>query len=225
MKILRLEDVKYKYNNSNKYLLNDVNIEFENGKIYTIIGKRGAGKSTLLAIIVGLDSCTEGKVFYKDQDLKNIDKDIYIANNVGIIFSQHNLLEGSRAVDNIILAISVSNRKDKNKRKIAYETLEEVGINNIKANTSISKLSDEEKYRVSIARAMVNNPDIIILDEPVINLHEESQNDISKMLLRKSKEEGKTIIIMSSTYKFSLHADEIWGLVGGKLMFVKSSID
>lgn len=88
MAILELINVNYKYEGSSKFVLKDVNAEFEIGKMYVIVGKNRAGKSTLLSVISGLDDCTSGSIIYKGEDLKNINKNIYRSKYIGSIFKK-----------------------------------------------------------------------------------------------------------------------------------------
>jgi len=89
---LALKDVAYQYEGARKSVFRKVNIEFEMGKVYTVVGKSGAGKSTLLSLLAGLDVCSEGEVSYGGESLKELDRDNYRAKNVGVIFQSYNLI-------------------------------------------------------------------------------------------------------------------------------------
>jgi putative ABC transport system ATP-binding protein len=119
MSLLSLKNVSYKYEDSNKEVLKDIDINFEKGKVFGIVGKSGAGKSTLLSLISGLDTCTKGELLYKDKNLKSLDRDIYRAKDVGVIFQGYNLLTNATALENILLSMNISGSKEKNKESFA----------------------------------------------------------------------------------------------------------
>jgi putative ABC transport system ATP-binding protein len=223
MGILTLQDVNYRYENSTKNVLNGINIEFEEGKLYSLIGKSGAGKSTLLSMISGLDLCSEGNILFKGNDLRKVNRDVYRSIDVGVIFQSYNLLTNATAIENIILSMEISRDKRKSKKQIAYELLEKVGIDKETANRKILKLSGGEQQRVGISRALSHNPDIIIADEPTGNLDGDSEKNIMDILTSLAHEENKCVIVVTHSNQVSSYADEIWGLTNGKLMFIKEN--
>ena len=133
MSLLRLENVSYAYAGSNKKVLKKINIAFESGILYGIIGKSGAGKSTLLSLLSGLDKCKEGNIIYNGQDMAKIDRDEYRAKKIGVIFQGYNLLTNATVLDNILLSIDISGKKISNKKEYALKLLEKVGIDKEKA--------------------------------------------------------------------------------------------
>lgn len=223
MNVLSIKDVSYKYDGCDKNVIDKININFENGKLYTIVGKSGSGKSTLLSIISGLDRATEGQVLYRGKDIKNINRDTYRAMNIGVIFQGYNLLINATAVENIVLSMEISRDKRKNKKEVAYELLEEVGIDKEKADRKVLKLSGGEQQRVGIARALSHNPDIIIADEPTGNLDGDTEKVIMDILTKLAHEENKAVVVVTHSDKVSKYADEVWGLNKGKLIFVKDN--
>lgn len=222
MSLLSLKDVSYKYEGVKKDVFNNVTIDFEKGKVYGIIGKSGAGKSTLLSLVSGLDTCTMGEVLYKDKNLKEIDRDDYRAKNVGVIFQGYNLLLNATAKENILLSMNISGVKEKNKSEFVYNLLKDVGIDSDKADRKILNLSGGEQQRIGIARAIAHNPDIIIADEPTGNLDSETEEKIMNILVSLAHEHNKCVIIVTHSKKVCTYLDEIWGLKGGKLLYIKS---
>lgn len=219
--ILRLEDVDYQYKDGNKKVLQNINIEFEKGKLYVIMGKSGAGKSTLLSLISGLDLCIKGKILYKDQEMNKLDRDDYRAKSIGVIFQNYNLLLNATALENIMLSMNISGVKDKDKKKTALELLRKVEINNETAERKILKLSGGEQQRVGIARALSHDPDILIADEPTGNLDNETEENIMHIFRSLAHEENKCVIIVTHSRNVSRYADELWGLNNGKIVFIK----
>ncbi|GIM31552.1 ABC transporter ATP-binding protein [Paraclostridium bifermentans] len=221
MSLLSLKDVSYRYEGAKRNVFDDINIDFEKGKVYGIIGKSGAGKSTLLSLISGLDTCKSGEVLYKDNSLKNIDRDLYRAKDIGVIFQGYNLLLNATAKENILLSMNISNSKQENKDKYIDDLLQDVGIDSDKANRKILNLSGGEQQRIGIARALSHNPDIIIADEPTGNLDNETEEKIMDILVSLAHKHNKCVIIVTHSKKVCSYLDEIWGLKSGKLLFIK----
>lgn len=222
MSLLSLKDISYRYEGSKKDVFSNVNIDFQPGKVYGIIGKSGAGKSTLLSLISGLDTCTSGDILYKDKSLKEIDRDDYRAKDIGVIFQGYNLLLNATAKENILLSMNISGVKEKNKGEYVNNLLNEVGIDSDKAERKILKLSGGEQQRIGIARSLAHNPDIIIADEPTGNLDSETEEKIMNILVSLAHEQKKCVIIVTHSKKVCTYLDEIWGLKGGKLLFIKN---
>lgn len=221
MSLLSLKDVSYRYEGAKRDVFDNINIDFEKGKVYGIIGKSGAGKSTLLSLISGLDTCKSGEVLYNDSSLKNIDRDLYRANDIGVIFQGYNLLLNATAKENILLSMNISNSNQENKDKYIDDLLQDVGIDSDKANRKILNLSGGEQQRIGIARALSHNPDIIIADEPTGNLDNETEEKIMDILVSLAHKHNKCVIIVTHSKKVCSYLDEIWGLKSGKLLFIK----
>ncbi len=221
MSLLSLKDVSYRYEGAKRDVFDNINIDFEKGKVYGIIGKSGAGKSTLLSLISGLDTCKSGEVLYKDNSLKNIDRDLYRAKDIGVIFQGYNLLLNATAKENIVLSMNISNSKQENKDKYIDDLLQNLGIDSDKANRKILNLSGGEQQRIGIARAISHNPDIIIADEPTGNLDNETEEKIMDILVSLAHKHNKCVIIVTHSKKVCSYLDEIWGLKSGKLLFIK----
>ncbi|NLC68186.1 MAG: ABC transporter ATP-binding protein [Clostridiaceae bacterium] len=223
MDIVSLENVSYQYEGTKKPVLKGVNARFSCSRIYTIVGKSEAGKSTLLSLIAGLDVCTEGDVFYKGTSLKKIDRDDYRAKNIGVIFQGFNLLTNATGIENIVLSMWISGNREKNKKEYAYALLEKVGIDRETANRKVLKMSGGEQQRVCIARALSNNPGIMLADEPTANLDSDNETAVLNILASLARDEGKCVIIATHSQKVASIADEIWGINDGRLLFVKHS--
>lgn len=221
MSILSVNNVSYSYEGTKKLIFNNVNVDFQKGKIYSIIGKSGAGKTSLLSLIAGLDNCTEGNILYNDKSLSSIDKDNYRAKDIGVIFQGYNLLTNTSALENILLSMNISGVAVDDKKAYALELLNKVGIDNETATRKVLKLSGGEQQRVAIARALSHNPDIIIADEPTGNLDNETESEILTILEQLAHKEDKCIIIVTHSTKVAQFADETWGLTKGQLIFIK----
>ncbi|MBP3765961.1 MAG: ABC transporter ATP-binding protein [Bacilli bacterium] len=212
MSILRLENVSYKYEDDKKYVLKDINYDFEKGRTYAIKGKSGSGKTTLLSLLSGLEKCSEGKILYNNQDLNKFDLDKYRNTNIGIIFQSFNLLTSLTAIENVILSMDINHQKEKNKREKAIELLKSVGLTEKQGDRRILKLSGGEQQRVAIARSLSYNPDIILADEPTGNLDFETENEIMAIFDTLAHKQNKCVIIVTHSANVAKKADVVYEL-------------
>lgn len=210
MSLLKLEKICYSYD-KRKSVLKDISYEFEAGAIYSIVGKSGAGKTTMLSLLSGLATPTSGKILYNERDISDINKYDYRSKYVGVIFQSFNLLSKLTAVENVVLSMDISGKKEKDKKKKAYELLESVGLDKDEADRRILKLSGGQQQRVAIARALSYNPDIILADEPTGNLDGETQTEIMG-IFRKLADEGKCVILVTHSPEVASMSDYIYKL-------------
>lgn len=197
MSILKLENISYHYDKNKVEVLDNLNMDFDAGKIYTIVGKSGAGKTTLLSVLSSLAKPTGGKIYLNEKDITKIDRYKFRSKYVGVIFQSFNLLTHLTALENVILSMDISGKKfDKPKKEIALELLKKVGLDDEETTRRVLKLSGGQQQRVAIARALSYNPDIILADEPTGNLDGETQNEIID-IFRMLAEEGKCVIIVT----------------------------
>jgi putative ABC transport system ATP-binding protein len=147
MVLLDVKDASYKYK-STFNVLNGLNMQFESGKMYVILGESGAGKTTLLSLLAGLDVCHEGAIVYKGTDIKTINRNRYRAEEIGIIFQQFNLLYRFNALQNIMVAMKISNYKTENDKKYAQSLLTNLGITENMTRRKITELSGGEQHYI-----------------------------------------------------------------------------
>jgi len=215
MSTLTLQNVSYKYEGTKKTIFKDVSMQFEAGRVYTVVGKSGAGKSTLLSLLAGLDVATTGSVEYDGENLAKINRNQYRAKKAGIIFQGFNLLTNATAIDNILLSMSISGVSDRDKKAKAYALLEKVGIDKEKAHRKVLKLSGGEQQRIGIARALAHSPELIIADEPTGNLDKATEESILKIFSGLAHDENKCVIIVTHAKRVTTIADEIWAVDKG----------
>ena len=213
MSIFELKDVCYSYDNSTNVLEN-INYRFEKGYVYAIIGKSGSGKTTLLSLMSALDVPTSGKILYNGIDISGIDESKYRSNNVGVVFQSFNLLPHLSAVENVILSMDISNIQinDKAKKNEALALLEDVGLNEQKANRRVLKLSGGEQQRVAIARALSYNPNVILADEPTGNLDPYNEEQIMQIFKELAHNKEKCVIIVTHSDTVAKSADFVYNL-------------
>ena len=199
-------------------VLKKVNFKFKKGKIYSIMGPSGSGKSTLLNILSLIDRPSSGSITIENNhiDFKNSKKnDLLRAKKIGIIYQQDNLLTDFTALENIYLAsLAAGNNKEISISK-SKVLLSKVGLTN-RSNHYPSQLSGGEKQRVSIARALINNPQIILADEPTGSLDLETAKDIFN-ILKKQINSNRIIIFATHNRFFANKSDCLLEIVDGNI--------
>ena len=212
--VLKVENVCYRYKDAAKddYVLKNINYSFEKGKVYAIRGKSGSGKTTLLSLISGLENKYDGKIFYKDKNLKKMDLDVYRNTDIGIIFQSYNLLPHLTAIENIMLSMDISKVKVKDKKSKSIELMKSVGLSPSLKDRRVLKLSGGEQQRVAIARSLSYDPEIILADEPTGNLDHETENEILKIFIDLAHKQNKCVIIVTHSQNVCDLADEIYEL-------------
>lgn len=216
MSILEVKDLDFTYD-GDKFVLKDINMNFENGVMYGIYGKSGAGKSTLLSLLAGLEKTKNGTILYDGKDVDYISREKYRSSAVGIIFQSYNLLPQYTALENVILSMNISGIKEENKPAKALRLLERVGIDADKAKRRVLQLSGGEQQRVSIARALSYDSKIILADEPTGNLDKDNEDEIITILKELAHKEKKCVIVVSHSANVKHHVDKLYMLEKGKL--------
>jgi putative ABC transport system ATP-binding protein len=208
MAILDVQNISYKYNKG-CLVLDNLSLKFEAGKVYAVLGKSGSGKTTLLSLLAGLDVCLSGKILLNGIDLKTINRDRYRATSVGMVFQHFNLLHRFNAVDNVLMAMEISEYKSKNNKRYVEDLLDKIGIDDLKRRRKVIELSGGEQQRVAIARALSHNPKIILADEPTGSLDEVNQKAIIDSLSNYAKTDKKCVIIATHSKDVAKSADTI----------------
>jgi len=211
--VLKINNLCFSYGDNK--ILKGLNAAFEKGKLYAVKGRSGSGKTTLLSLIAGLMEAESGTIEYCGKNIKKIDRNNYRSREIGMIFQSYNLLFNYTASENIILSLNISGNKEKDKKAAAQKLLNSVGLDSEKAARRVLKLSGGEQQRVAIARCLAYNPNLIIADEPTGNLDEETEQAIMEIFLRLTREENKTVIIVTHSSRVSSFADKILRLDNG----------
>ena len=192
------------------HALKDIDLVIEDGKFTCIVGKSGSGKSTLMNIIGALDSPTSGKVFNNDVDLSKLSEDKladYRNKTTGFVFQSFYLEPSYTVLENVVMPLTISGMKRKEREALGKEILIKLGLED-KIYKRANELSGGQKQRVSIARALVNNPDIILADEPTGNL--DSQNGAEVMaLFRDIVKMGKAVVLVTHNVEDAKNAENI----------------
>lgn len=220
MTILETRQLDYFYQDGDRKrtILNDVSNTFDKGKFYTILGQSGSGKTTYLSLISALDSPKNGEILYEQQDIKKIGLEEYRRNKIGIIFQSYNLIPYLTAVENVLLAMAITdNELPDNQKDVAYNLLDYIGIVRTKADRAVTHLSGGEQQRVAIARALATNVDIILADEPTGNLDEGMEQEIVTIFKELAHIHNKCVIVVTHSQEIAAASDQTFYLKEGKL--------
>ena len=215
MNVLQLENVSYHYAESDKMVLENLSYIFENGKVYSIVGRSGAGKTTLLSLLSGLAQPTEGRICLNGNDIRTMDQYEYRSQCVGVIFQSFNLLPKLTAAENVELSMEISGKERGDKKAHALELLKEMGLNEDEAGRRVLKLSGGQQQRVAIARALSYNPEIILDDEPTGNLYHDTQEEIMHIFRKLAHEEGKCVILVTHSVDVANGSDQVYEIGKG----------
>lgn len=210
---------EYIKNKEKIVVLNNINVKFEKGKTYAIMGNSGSGKTTLLKILGTLDILTSGKLLIENNDilkLEDNEKATIRMKKIGFIFQEFYLNEYMNVQENIMQPMYINKEYNKvTRRQRVNELIKIMGLNQ-RTKHYPKELSGGEQQRVAIARALANKPDIILADEPTGNLDKKNEEKIFEILSHLSKE-GKCVIIVSHSNVVKKYADVVLNLEEGKL--------
>ena len=222
MSMLELKNVSKDYKISgNKVFqaLKNINVSFEKGELVSIVGESGSGKSTLMNLIGGLDSTFTGEVCFEGRNLGTFTEkelDAYRKNKIGFVFQSFNLIPHLSVLDNVTIAMTLSNVSKKERIERAEEILTEVGLKNHMSKKP-NQLSGGQKQRVAIARALINNPEIIIADEPTGALDSETTGQVLE-IITKIAQQGKLVIMVTHSDKVAAHSSRIVRIADGEII-------
>jgi ABC-type lipoprotein export system ATPase subunit len=215
---------KYEKNKSIK-VLDDISFNFEPGKTYSIMGPSGSGKSTLLNLLSLIDNPTTGSIEINSNKIKSnnkVENDLIRAKKIGIIYQDKNLLSDFTALENVYLPnLLISNDRQKS-MELAKKLIKKVGMS-VRINHFPNELSGGENQRIAIARALINNPDIILADEPTGSLDSDNAKLIFKILFN-LKNKNRIIIFATHNRYFANMADCKITMNNGNMKFTNAPI-
>ncbi|RMG05033.1 MAG: ABC transporter ATP-binding protein [Nitrospirae bacterium] len=215
MDIIRVEDLKKEYQTA--VALRGVDLQIEKGQWVSIVGPSGSGKSTLLNILGGLDHPTDGRVLVNGTDINTLSEDelsVFRRENIGFVFQQSHLIPYLDATENVMLAQFFHSIPD---REEAEEALRRVGLGH-RLNHRPSQLSGGEQQRVCIARSLINNPSILLADEPTGNLDRANTKNVLELLKTLHEDEHFTIVLVTHDPYVSEWAERVVHMEDGRVI-------
>ena len=214
--MIKLTGINKKF--GSEICLENIDLEISDSTFTALTGKSGSGKTTLLKIIGGLESRTSGTVAYDGVFINEMSEErssFFRNNNLGFIFQDYFLEENYTVFENVSIPLVISGVPKKKIQLLAEKQLEAVDMLS-KRNSLIKKLSGGEKQRTAIARAMINDPAVILADEPCGNLDSENSKNIMR-ILRNAVNNGKTVILVTHDNEDALKTDRIIKICDGRI--------
>lgn len=207
-------------------ILNGIDLCLKQGESTAIIGKSGSGKSTLLHIAGGLDAPSAGQVLCNGVDFASLDdkKRSELRNlHIGFIFQANLLLEDFNALENVMAPAMIAGQSLKECKPRALELLQKLGLSDRLSHLP-SQLSGGEKQRVAICRALMNEPEVIMADEPTGALDEENAQEVEKILLDLVKQEGRSLLLVTHNQDFAFQCDNVY-LLKNHIVSLEKSLE
>lgn len=222
--IVIARDLVKTYEHGRTRALDGVSVEIFSGEFVAICGPSGSGKSTLLNLIGALDKPDSGKLCVAGEDLTRGRGDLadFRARTIGFIFQLHNLIPSLTALENVLIPTLELNHSRREAHARAWELLERVGLAD-RAHRRPPELSGGERQRVAVARALVNNPKIVLADEPTGSLDSKTEKHVLDLLRELHAERGVTVILVTHDPRVAQSADRVIELWDGRVRALAAS--
>lgn len=195
--MLEVSNLGYWYDHQDNSLFNNVNLTFEAGQSYAVIGQSGSGKTTFLSLIAGLDVPREGTISLDGQDIQQIGLTNYRKHDVSIVFQAYNLLTYMSPLNNVLTAMSITNSSHQGDQQFAKDLLGKLGLTDVQMTQMVTHLSGGQQQRVAIARAMAVDAKLVVADEPTGNLDEANTKEVVNLFQKLAHEQQKCVIIIT----------------------------
>jgi len=220
MEILKVENLTKTYGSGENlvHAVNDVSFSVEKGEFVAIVGASGSGKSTLLHLIGGVDRPTSGKIFVDGNDISKMNDDklaVFRRRQVGIVYQFYNLIPILTVEENITLPCDLDGRGVDRER--LEMILDSFGLRARRKHLP-NQLSGGQQQRTSIARALINNPSLVLADEPTGNLDSKSSDEVMSMLKMCNQSYGQTVIMITHNLDIAKQADRVIIISDGKIV-------
>ena len=222
--LLKFENASYWYNvrNQKKEIFTQATMDFERGKFYTIIGPEGAGKTSFLSLACALDVPKEGRVLYDGQDVTDIGLTNFRSTYVSIVFQSCQLLSYMTGLQNVLTAMEITKTKAANPKAYALKMLQKVGIDENEAMKKVQTLNQDRQQRIAIARALSCQSDLIVMDEPTVNLDENAGLELITLFQELAHEEYRCVIMATQNEEIAKYSDTSIKLSNGNLTIIKN---
>lgn len=213
--ILEVKNVDYYYKSKkDKIILNNISMQFEERKFYTIIGSSGSGKTTFLSLLAGLDTPVKGEILYNGVNIRQKGLNYHRKHHVSLVFQNYNLIDYLNTEENVKIGGN----------KNSDYLLREVNIPMEDWKRSVLQLSGGQQQRVAIARALASDAKVLLADEPTGNLDESTAAEIIELLKRTAHQLNKCVIVVTHSKKLAQEADEIIEIKDGSIFRVDGKI-
>ena len=227
--VIQLKNVRKVYPMGDEKIvaLDDVNLEFHKGKIYCLLGVSGSGKSTLLNIIAGLEKPTKGEIVFKGHNIHKMNEKklaSFRQRYIGFVFQQYNLMPTLSALENTTLPLIFRKVPKRVRNQKARKMLKAVGLGKRLRNKP-SQMSGGQQQRVSIARAFVNDPQVVFADEPTGNLDTKTTKEMMDLILGMAKTHNQTLILVTHNLELSRYCDHVIHIRDGKIEKIEDVAD
>ena len=225
--LFELKNVRkvYRMGDEKVVALDSISLNFEKGKVYCLFGTSGSGKSTLLNLLAGLEKPTKGSIIFRGKPLELLNETqlaLYRQQYIGFVFQSYNLLPTLTAIENVTLPLIFRKIPKKERLKAAKEMLKAVGLAN-RARHKPSELSGGQQQRVSMARAFVNNPQVVFADEPTGNLDTKTTYEMMELITGLAKKNNQTLIIVSHDTEIAKYASQIIKIRDGTIESIEDT--
>ena len=222
MELIKIKDVwkTYELGETKLTVLKGVSLIITQGSFVAIMGPSGSGKSTLLHIVGGLDIPSKGKVFLRGENISDFSEDDLAeirGRKIGFVFQQFNLLHNLTALENVMLPMVFQGMPEKKRMERAKKLLSDFGLEN-RFFHKPNELSGGERQRIAIARALANDPEIIVADEPTGNLDSTTGKKIMEILIGLHKKDKKTIIVVTHDPNIAGYTEETINIKDGQII-------
>lgn len=206
MPVLQTKDLKYYYF-SDRMIFENLDLSFERGKVYVILGASGSGKTTLLSLLGGLDAPKGGEILFEGKNIAEMGLEKYRHDCVSFVFQNYNLIEYMTPRENVQLVDA----------RATADTLHQVGLTDEEIDRNVLKLSGGQQQRVAIARALASVAPVILADEPTGNLDEDTARDVTELLVERARSLNKCVIIVSHSNEVAAAGDVILRFSHGEI--------
>jgi putative ABC transport system ATP-binding protein len=208
----------YQMGREQVHALAGVDLDIPAGSFHAVMGPSGSGKSSLLYLLGGLDRPTSGSIVVNNQSIDQLDENalaVYRRQTIGFIFQSFNLITSFTALENVAFPLRFSGVPRAQRQHLAYQLLQQVGLGD-RVNHKPTELSGGQQQRVAVARALVNNPQLILADEPTGNLDSSSGNSIMQ-LLSDLHTAGRTVLVVTHDPRMVQYASHTVSMLDGRL--------
>jgi putative ABC transport system ATP-binding protein len=213
--MLKLENVNYRYKNTEHDAIKNVSCIFEDGKLNVVMGASGSGKTTLLSVLAGLDKPTSGEIFIDNESLTELDPDLYRRERVSMIFQAFHLFPLMTAIENVCYPMKMNGIVHYKAKERARGYLESVGINEEKHGRYPSNLSGGEQQRVAIARALSTGAKVLLADEPTGNLDVQNGENVMDILKHLADKKSYCVVVVTHNMDIVKKADVVYRMSDG----------